>query len=90
MVDSETELMNTVGLDGVVVYNYRLVNTLKDDVKPDVFVESLRPQVVQQACTTPATREDLLQDGITMRFVYHDRDKSYLASLDVSIDDCDL
>ena len=89
MVNGETELMNTVGLDGVIVYNYRLVNTSKDDVDPDVFIDSLRAQVTQQACTTPETRDNLLKDGITMRFAYHDKNRSYLASLDVTMDDCD-
>ena len=87
-VDKETELINTTGLEGVFVYNYRLVNTSASDVNPAKLVEVLRPQIQSSACTLPATRDTFLKKGVTLRYSYADSQRAFLASIDITPKDC--
>lgn len=90
MVDRHTELMNVLGLEGVIVYNYRLVNISAPDITADDLVTQVRPSVVTSSCTTPSTRDGLLKRGITMRFTYSDMNRAYIASFDVAPLDCNF
>ena len=67
MVDRDTELMNAIGVGSILTYNYRLVNVEADGINKAQFqtdvLELLKPDVVRQACTTPETREGLLDRG---------------------------
>lgn len=88
LVDSETELMNVVGLDGVIVYNYRLVNLSASEVEAAKIETLLKPSVVNQACSTPETRRDFLNQNIAMRYAYHDKSRVRLAAFEVRREDC--
>lgn len=89
MVDKDTELMNTMGLEGVFVYNYRLVNLLSaKDLDLNKFLEILRPQVTNAACTQPDTRAQFLDKGVVLRYTYSDKDRRHLAQIDVNPADC--
>ena len=88
MVDKETELMNTLGLEGVVAYNYRFVNTLSSEIDATQLLSELKAQVSRSACTNPQTRDGLLKHGVTMRYTYVDRDRTYIGSFDVTPASC--
>ena len=87
MVDGETELFSSVALPGVIVYNYRLVNVLASEIDAGAIRE-LESGVVTQACSTPGTKDGLLEMGVTWRFSYHGRMREHIASLDVTPSDC--
>lgn len=88
MVDTETELMTVSAEERTVIYNYRMVNLLAAEMSVAEFREALRPGIIAGACSTPQTRDDFLRQGITMRYVYYDRTKTHLASLEVLPSDC--
>ena len=92
MVDRETELMNVFGGGSILTYNYRLVNLETDDFdKTELqagILELFKPDIVRQTCTTPETREGLLDRGIEMRYVYYDQHREYLSDITVTVQTC--
>jgi hypothetical protein len=89
-VDAETQLASVAGLEGVLVYNYRLVNVLAANVDPNALLGNVRPGVTKSVCTTPDTRDKFLNEGITLRYSYVDKAGVQIASFDVSKADCGI
>jgi len=87
-VDAETEISSVGGLEGVFVYNYRLVNRLASEVEGSGLVATLKPQVTTAACSAAETRKKFLDEGITLRYSYADKNGSPIASFDVRPADC--
>jgi hypothetical protein len=87
-VDQETEIASVTGLEGVFVYNYRLVNRVVTEVDVSAFLASIKPEVTRAACTTPNTRDKFLKEGVTLRYSYADKDGVPVASFDVQPGDC--
>src|SRR5262249_28735190 len=88
LVDKETEFVSSAGLDGVLVYNYRLVNVSAADVDVPQFLGALKPRITSSACTTPETRDTFLKKGVTLRYSYADKASVFVVSLDVIPKDC--
>lgn len=89
MIDPETELLPVQSAEGLLVYNYRLVGYSAAQLDAAKFAAGARRRVVQGACTTPQTREDFLDKGVTLRYAYFDRDRRPIAAVDVKPSDCD-
>jgi hypothetical protein len=87
-VDAETELFHVAALPGVLVYNYRLVKQKASDLDAAKVAEMLHPLVLQSACSTPETRDQLLAAGVVLRYIYLDRDKAPVTSFDIAPGDC--
>jgi hypothetical protein len=88
MIDQETELMNAVGYQGTLVYNYRLVRYSVDHVNLEKFAVSVKDRVGQSACTRTETREEFLKKGVILRYAYFDKDKRPIATIEVTPRDC--
>lgn len=88
MVDSQTELSNVGALPNTVVYHYRLVDVENTAVKPSELIQAARPPALKRACSTPETRDGLLKRGITMRFSYSDKERTFIGAFDVAPADC--
>ena len=93
-IDQETELMNAVGINGILTYNNRLMNYIysESDVRElrRVIDEELKLDAIRQACTTPDIADDVLGHGFTMRYVYYDQNRSYLTSFEIIPADCGI
>jgi hypothetical protein len=88
LIDKETELTVTEVAQAMFIYKYRLVNVSVDKVDHAKFSAAAKPQLVQNSCNRPETRNDFLSKGITMRFSYFDKDKQHIATIDVTPADC--
>jgi hypothetical protein len=88
MIDAETELMPTEGVEGMLIYNYRLVSYSAVQIDPKRFAAGAKQRVVQGACSTPETRDEFLKKGVTLRYSYHDKDKKPIVAVDVTPADC--
>lgn len=88
MLDDQTILVKLDGLEGVLVYYYRLANVNPGQLSETYLVAKLRPIVTRQTCATPATREDFLENEVTLRYVYSDKYDGEIAQFDVKISDC--
>jgi hypothetical protein len=87
-IDAETELANITGLEGVFVYNYRLVNRLASQVDGAALMGSIKPNATAAACNTPDTRDKFIKHGITLRYTYTDKAGAPIGSFDVLPTDC--
>jgi len=88
MIDQETELMPVQSAEGVLIYNYRLVNYSVAQIDRDKFAAGAKQRVRQGACDTVETRDDFLKKGVTLRYTYYDKDKQHIATIDVTPADC--
>jgi hypothetical protein len=86
-LDDETELVETIGLDRVLVYRYRLVKRSFDEMDPARLYQGLRPGLVSQACTS-STRETILDRGVTVRHSYGDKDGREIVAIEILAADC--
>jgi hypothetical protein len=86
-VDSSTELLNVLGIDSTLIYNYRLTIDAADVSAADI--ETVRkPGIVNGACSDPDLRNNLLDRGITLQFSYSDRNRIFIGKMDVTVRDC--
>jgi hypothetical protein len=89
MIDKETELLTAAGAEGMLIYNYRLVSYSVSQLDAAKFAAGAKERVTQGACNRPETRDDLLKQGVTLRYAYFDKDKQHIATIDVLPADCD-
>src|SRR5262245_24114134 len=68
-IDAETELTSIAGLEGVFVYNYRLVKRLANEVDGTALVNGIKPNTITAACNTPDTRDKFLRQGVFSPFL---------------------
>jgi hypothetical protein len=87
-IDSDTEMIGAEGLDGVLVYNYRLVGLSLDQLDTARAKEAIEQQVTEGACRTPQTRQEFLDQGITLRYSYFDKNLRPVTQIDVTVADC--
>lgn len=87
-VNRDTELTNVAGLEGTIVYNYRLVNATSAELDAKKLMRQTRPGVMLNVCSLPETRDDFLQKGVTMRYTYSDKNREYVGSFDINLSDC--
>ena len=90
MLDKDTQLVDTVGLEGALLYHYRLVNYTADQLDPSELDKGLRPSLVQKDCTTPQTRDTLLKQGVKLRHIYRDKNDRDVVTIEIVGKDCGL
>ena len=88
MIDKETELLGSAGAEGMLIYNYRLVSYSVSQLDAARFAAGAKERVSQGACSRPETRDDLLKQGVTLRYSYFDKDRQHIATIDVLPADC--
>jgi hypothetical protein len=86
-LDRETVLVETEGLDGVLVYRYRMVNRSANEMDAGRLVQRVRPSLVTDACTSQS-RQTLLDRGVTVRHSYRDKDGRAIVAIDIVAADC--
>lgn len=87
-IDDQTELASVEGLEGVLVYHYRLTKVLPGQISGEALMQRLGPTVSENACADPANRTRFLDHGVALRFVYSDSQGGTLAKIDVAGSDC--
>jgi len=90
MIDKDTELVSTIGVNKRFVYNYRLVNHSADQLNAQQLQTVMKPEITNAACTTPQTRDELLKKGVTLQYSYVDKNRTHILSIDVAPSDCKL
>ena len=88
MVDEQTELVRLDGLEGVLVYRYRLTKLSPGQISEEDLVERLRPVVASNVCADTETRERFLENGVVLRYVYNDSANGKIGQFDVVAADC--
>lgn len=78
MVDKETILDNALPLpDNTVQYNYTLINSIKDSMDINSFIEYMGPLTINQVKTEPGLK--IYRDNnCTMIYCYKDKNGIYI------------
>ena len=86
MVDAETRLDNTVSLpDKILIYNYTLINQVKDSLNVEELKNYLTPLVTNNIKTNPVMK--FYRDNkITLSYYYKDKRGVFLLNIDVTPD----
>ncbi len=87
-VDDQTELVNVEGLEGILVYHYRVTEIPAEPVTKEFLLEDLRPVATINACDDSDVRETLLDNGVTLRYTYADSQDVEIAQFDIAVGDC--
>ena len=88
MIDDQTELVKLQGLEGVLVYHYRLTKIAPGQISRETLVERLRPTISANACAHPESGERFLDNDIALRYAYSDAEGGTIGAFDVSANDC--
>lgn len=91
MVDGETQLDTTVGINNAIAYHYTLVNydssTLDGDDLKKALIEN---GLVQKACTTPETYSNFLSKGVEMQYKYYGNDGKFVTEVTIKSSMCSI
>lgn len=88
MIDDQTELVKLEGLEGVLVYHYRLTAISPGQISGETLVQRLRPTISANACAHEDTRKRFLENGVAIRYAYSDARGGAIGDFDVSANDC--
>ena len=88
MADADTQVVRMEALEGVLIYQNRLVNHSAAQLDSKAFQTAAKQMLQKSLCNTPATRDGLLKVGVTMRYVYHDKADALLTTVDIRPADC--
>lgn len=87
MVDSETRLDSTVGINKTFRYNYTMINYPVEELDPKGFSEAMRPQIVNSVCTTKEM-EVFMKNGVPVTYAYHGKNGKQLTTITVEPSQC--
>jgi hypothetical protein len=86
-VDEETELFGVTAEGDMLLYDYRMLNTLKRNLSAE-DVDAVRAGIIKDACGTPTIREQFLRQGVVLRYGYYDKVKELITSIEIAWKDC--
>jgi len=89
-IDDDTELTKTEALQGILVYNYRLVNIEAGQVDNAKLESAVRPKITQGACASQEIKDTFFKNKVTLRYSYHDKDGGLIGNLDVTPANCGM
>ena len=82
MMDSETELMNTMAVGTEFAYNLRMVNILPAQASQrevqQLIDEEVKPEGTRGVCSNPDSG-NTIRSGATFVYLFHYADKTYAA-----------
>jgi hypothetical protein len=88
MIDETTEWYAATAEDTTLVYYYRLINVQAAEINAEAVRANVKQMIRDNACTNADTRHNILDQGYTLRFAYHDKDKNPILSIDLRQADC--
>lgn len=88
MIDDQTELVELEGLEGVLVYHFRLTAITPGQISGEILVQRHGPTVSASICADEEARERFLDNDVALRYAYSDAQGGAIAEFDVSANDC--
>ncbi len=88
MVDDEKILEATSGFNKQFSYYFTLVDYSIDEIDIDAFRSQLRPRHINDVCSSD-NLEPFLKEGVTISYVYADKERNEFTTISVSPGDCE-
>lgn len=87
MYDANVEI-TSIDLDNdTMIFNYRFVNISAKEADPKK-IEELQADLLTMSCTQ-ASSKDFLKNGMTLNYVFKDKDYQEIAHKTVALKDCE-
>lgn len=87
MVDSETRLDSTVGINKQFRYNYTMINYSAEELDPTAFTDAMQPRLINSVCTTKEM-EIFMNNGIPVTYAYHGRNGKQVTTITIHPSQC--
>lgn len=87
MVDSETRLDATIGMNKQFRYNYTLMNYTAEDIDIPAFNEAMKPSLVNKVCTTEEMVE-FMNYGVSVTYAYHGKNGKKFTAITIKPEFC--
>lgn len=87
-VDSETQLISTMGTEGTFTYVYRLINLTREEIDTESFVVDMQSHITNYACNDPEMRAKFLNEEIELEYKYLDMESIPIEVIPVTLSDC--
>jgi hypothetical protein len=88
MVDAETRLDSTTGINRTIRYNYTMVNYTVADLDPAQFKQSMEPTIVNKVCTTKEMQV-FVRNKVPVSFAYYDKQGKQITVITVPSSSCE-
>jgi hypothetical protein len=88
MLDENTVLEATSGSNNYFTYFYTLTNYMIDEVDVEAFENMMRPNLINSVCTS-GTFQKFISNGVTIRYIYSDKDFREFSSISVEPSVCE-
>lgn len=87
MVDSETRLDSTVGINNQFRYNYTMINYPAEELDSKAFKEAMQPQLINSVCTTKEM-EVFMKNGVPVTYAYHGKNGKQVTTITIHPSQC--
>ncbi len=87
MVDKDTRLDNTIGINNKITYMYTLINVEKDELDIDALNNEFSVQLKNKVCSSKDL-EIFLKDGVTLVYSYSDKNGLSIKKFNIKPAEC--
>ncbi len=87
MIDSETHVDSTIGLNKQFRYNYTMVNYSAEELNPKGFTKAMQSQLINRVRTTKEM-EVLMKNDVPVTYAYHGKSGKQFTTITVLPSQC--
>lgn len=87
MVDSETRLDSTMGMNNTLRYNYTLVNRTADSISGQVLKAALETKLTNNVCSSDDMRI-FVSNGVTVQYAYFGKEGTQIGVITIPPSKC--
>lgn len=87
MVDSETQLDSTVGINGQFIYKYTLINYSAEELDGNILYKSMEQVLINNVCTSEEMSV-FIDLNIPVKYMYYGKNGKKVTSITVESKDC--
>jgi len=87
MVDGETRLDSSIGINRTFRYNYTLINYAAEDVDADQFKVNMESTLINSFCTTKEM-EVFTKNDVPVTYAYHGKNGKQITTITVNSSQC--
>jgi hypothetical protein len=88
MVDADTRLDTSIGINGKFRYNYTLVNYTAEELDSNALKEAMRPKLVNSYCTV-ADMRTFVENNVPVTYAYSGKDGKEIVTITVTSEECE-
>ena len=88
MIDAETRLDSTVGMNRIMQYNYTMVNYSAEEFDVQEFIDTVQPLLINRVCTSEEMQV-FVENNVPVRYSYHGKNGKQITIFAVEPSQCE-